>query len=74
MVRIVSSSLNAIKVASESGDLPQNVNLAVKSAIVATFLDANRVSYVAGVLGAKAMEPADIAFAARAISGFVVCR
>ncbi len=74
VVGVVSSKLNAIKVASESGDLPQNVNFAVKSAIVATFLDANRVSYAAGVAGGKAMEPADIADAARAMSGFVVCR
>ena len=74
VVGVVSAKLDAVKVAMASGDLPQNVNFAVKSAILATFLDANRVTYGVGVAGVKAMEPADIADAARAMSGFVVCR
>jgi len=74
LVGVVSAKLDAMKVASASGDLPQNVNFAVKSAVVATFLDANRVAYKTGVPGGKAMDPADIADAARAMSGFVVCR
>ena len=74
LVGVVSAKLDAVKMASASGDLPQNVNFAVKSAVVATFLDANRVTYKAGTVGGKAMDPADIADAARAMSGFVVCR
>ena len=74
VVGVVSAKLDAVKMAMASGDLPQNVNFAVKSAILATFLDANRVTYAVGVAGGKAMEPADIADAARAMSGFVVCR
>lgn len=74
LVGVVSAKLDAMKMASASGDLPQNVNFAVKSAVVATFLDANRVAYKAGAAGGKAMDPADIADAARAMSGFVVCR
>ena len=70
----VSAKLDAVTGAGASGDLPQNVNFAVKAAQVATFLDANRVAYKAGVPGGKAMDPADIADAARAMSGFVVCR
>lgn len=74
LVGVVSAKLNAFKVAVESGDLPQNVNFAVKSAILATFLDASRVIYKVAAPGAKALEPADIADQARAMSGFVVCR
>ncbi len=74
LVGVVSAKLDAVKVANASGDLPQNVNFAVKSAVVATFLDANRVAYKTGSSGGKAMDPADIADAARAMSGFVVCR
>ena len=74
LVGVVSAKLDAVKVAAASGDLPQNVNFAVKSAIVASFLDANRVTYKVGAPGGKAMDPADIADAARAMSGFVVCR
>ncbi len=73
LVGVVSAKLDAVKMAMNSGDLPQNVNFAVKSAILASFLDANRVSYKVGTAG-KAMEPADIADQARAMSGFVVCR
>ncbi len=73
LVGVVSSKLNAIKLAA-SGDLPQNVNFAVKTAILASFLDANRVAYKVGVAGGHAMEPADIADQARAMSGFVMCR
>ena len=74
LVGVVSAKLDAVKMAMASGDLPQTINFAVKSAVVATFLDANRVAYKTGTPGAKAMDPADIADAARAMSGFVVCR
>ena len=42
---VVTAKLNALKVALRAGDLPQNVNFAVKASILSTFLDANRVSY-----------------------------
>ncbi len=74
LIGVVSSKLDAVRMASNSGDLPQNVNFAVKSAIVANFLDANRVTYKVGLATGNPMEPADIADRARAMSGFVVCR
>lgn len=74
VVGVVSSRLNAIKVMLASDDLPQNVNFAVKAALLAMFLDANRVTYTTGVPAATPLAPADIADQARAVSGFVVCR
>jgi S1-C subfamily serine protease len=75
VVGVVSAKLNALKMAAEGGDLPQNVNFAVKSAILASFLDANRVTFeVAASGGQKPLEAADVADQARAISGFVVCK
>jgi S1-C subfamily serine protease len=74
LVGVVTAKLNALKVALKDGDLPQNVNFAVKSAILATFLDSNRVSFQAGSATSKSLDPADIADQAKAISGFVVCR
>ena len=74
LLGVVSAKLDAIKVALASDDLPQNVNFAVKSAMVAAFLDANRVPYKVGAPAAVAMQPADIADQARAMSGFVLCR
>jgi len=74
LVGVVSAKLDAMKVQMNDGDLPQNVNFAVKSAMVAAFLDANRIVYKVGAPGPKAMEPADIADEARAMSGFVMCK
>ncbi len=75
VVGVVSGKLNALKMAAEGGDLPQNVNFAVKSAILASILDANRVTFEAAAAGGqKPLEPADVADQARAISGFVVCK
>ena len=73
LVGFVFAKLDAIKVMLASDDLPQNVNFAVKAAMVAAFLDANRVAYKVGAPG-TALPPADIADQARAMSGFVVCR
>jgi hypothetical protein len=74
LVGVVSSKLDAMKVAMNGGDLPQNVNFAVKSTMVAAFLDSNRVTYKIGTVSDKTFQPADIADQARAVSGFVVCR
>ncbi len=75
VVGVVSAKLNALKVAENGGDLTQNVNFALNSAVLATFLRANRVTFdVASPEGQKALDPPDIADQARAISGFVVCK
>jgi serine protease Do len=74
VVGIVTSKLDALKLALKEGDLPQNVNFAVKSSILATFLDANRVNIEAESSDAKPLDPADLADLAKAISGFVVCQ
>jgi serine protease Do len=73
VVGVVALKLNALKVAAKDGDLPQNVNFAVKSAILAAFLDANRIAFESGAANQKPMEPADLADEARAMSGFVLC-
>jgi serine protease Do len=74
LVGVVSSKLNALKVAVQDGDLPQNVNFAIKAAILATFLDSNRITFQTATGVAKPLEAADLADLAKAISGFVVCR
>jgi S1-C subfamily serine protease len=45
VVGVVVSKLNALKVAKMTGDIPQNVNFAIKGTIVQGFLDANGVEY-----------------------------
>ncbi|MEO5350400.1 MAG: serine protease [Magnetococcus sp. YQC-3] len=45
VIGLVSSKLNAIKTAKITGDIPQNVNFAIKTSVVASFLDANAVKF-----------------------------
>ena len=72
VVGIVEGKLNAIKVATAIGDVPQNVNFAIKAAVMATFLDGNGVHYATGEPGA-ARSPADIAEEARRFTVPVEC-
>lgn len=73
LIGIVTSKLNAAKVMASSGDLPQNVNFAVRSSLAMGFLDANGVSYEIGTNSSPKLEPADLADRAKQASVFVVC-
>ena len=42
---VVASKLNALNVASATGDLPQNVNFAINANVLTSFLDANGIEY-----------------------------
>lgn len=72
VVGIVEGKLNAIKVASAFGDVPQNVNFAIKAAVVANFLQSNGIRYATVELRA-ARSPADIAEAAKRFTVPVEC-
>lgn len=74
LVGVVSLKLNALKVATQSGDLPQNVNFAVKASILAAFLEENSVAYQTPPSDQKPLPPADIADIAKAMSLFVTCQ
>jgi S1-C subfamily serine protease len=73
VVGIVTYKLNALKTAAASGDIPQNVNFAVKASAAATFLESNRVVAEPGA-GSAVLQPADLADHAKAMSAFVQCR
>ena len=47
---VVVSKLNALAVARITGDIPQNVNFAIKVATLASFLEAHNVAYEADTL------------------------
>jgi S1-C subfamily serine protease len=73
-VGVVSAKLNALLVmVATEGDIPQNVNFAIKSSVAATFMESNGVSFSTGALGAT-LAPADLADQAKAISTPVLCR
>lgn len=73
LVGVVSSKLNALKIAQASGDLVQNVNFALKASIVANFLDTNRIKYVAGS-AISILKSEDLADQARSMSVFILCK
>ncbi len=72
LVGVVTSKLDAIKTVATSGDIPQNVNFALKASAAASFLESNRVGFETGAAG-SAMPPADLADHAKALSAFVTC-
>jgi hypothetical protein len=74
VVGVVSAKLNALKVALLGGDLTQNVNFAVKSAMLATFLNSNSVAVQSATATDKPLDAADLADRAKEISGFVLCQ
>ena len=73
VVGIVTSKLNALRVAQATGDLPQNINFAVKVSIARLFMEAHGVKYLTRESG-KALDAADIGDAARAFTLKVECR
>ena len=73
LVGIVTSKLNALKMAQESGDLPQNVNFALKASIIASFLDINGIKYTLGS-ATSTLKPEELADQAKAMSVFILCK
>jgi hypothetical protein len=72
VVGIVVAKLNALGVASATGDIPQNVNFAIKASVAASFLDTQRVGH-AEVGSVTALSTPDIAARATALTMQVAC-
>jgi S1-C subfamily serine protease len=60
VIGVVVSKLDALKVAERLGDLPQNVNFAIRGDVVRTFLEANNVVFTASADSAR-LENTEIA-------------
>ena len=63
VVGIVSARINDLAVAEATGSLPQNINFAIKSAVIRTFLEAHQIVYKTAPSSTQ-LEPADVAEAA----------
>jgi S1-C subfamily serine protease/uncharacterized protein len=59
VVGVVSARINELAIAEVTGTLPQNINFAIKSAIIREFLDAHRVDYLTSQSVTK-IDPADV--------------
>jgi S1-C subfamily serine protease len=73
LVGMVTAKLNAIAVAGLTGDIPQNVNFALKAAVVRGFLDANSVTY-ANAATTNALSAADVGDIAKKFTVLIECR
>ncbi|MBI4195339.1 MAG: trypsin-like peptidase domain-containing protein [Betaproteobacteria bacterium] len=72
VIGVVVSKLDALKVAQRMGDLPQNVNFAIKGEIVRAFLEAQNVPFAASADATK-LENTDIASRGSAVTVRVRC-
>jgi S1-C subfamily serine protease len=59
VVGIVSSRISDLAIAEATGSLPQNINFAIKSAIIREFLEAHRIDY-ANSQSVTKLDPADV--------------
>ncbi len=73
VVGVVVSKLDAVAVASVTGDIPQNVNFAISLGTLQAFLDANGVDYQTRA-SSTAKSNADVAELARAATVQIECR
>ncbi|WP_052764011.1 S1C family serine protease [Microvirga massiliensis] len=74
LVGVVTSKLNALKTVAATGDLPQNVNFAIKASALATFLESNRVNFSTGSgTNLTRLSAPDLAEQATSISVMVRC-
>ena len=72
VVGVVVSKLNVLKVSRMTGDVAQNVNFAIKSAVVLNFLETHGVK-VELALTLKPLQPADVAERAKRFTVYVRC-
>lgn len=70
---VVVSKLNAVAVAKYTGDIPQNVNFAIKSSVLRGFLEANGIDYTNAGTSTKS-SVVKIAESAKAFTLPIFCR
>jgi hypothetical protein len=72
LVGIVTSKLDALRVARAIGDVPQNVNFALKAQLAREFLDSKLISYKTDKSTAR-LAPADVGDIARPFTVYIRC-
>lgn len=73
LIGVVVSKLNALAIALVTGDIPQNVNFAIKVATLASFLEANGIGYTPADAAARELPVTQRAERAEASSIQVAC-
>jgi S1-C subfamily serine protease len=72
LVGVVTAKLDALRVVKATGDIPQNINFAIKTGALRDFLDNSAVPYETANAGEE-MKTADIASSARTYTMLISC-
>ena len=72
LVGIVTAKLNAMRIARFTGDVPQNVNFALKAEVARTFLDSKGITYQTA-RSEQQLSPADVGDLARPFTVHIEC-
>lgn len=72
LIGIVTAKLNAVGVARVTGDIPQNVNFALKAEVARTFLDSNGIAYQMAS-SSRQLSSADVGDIARPFTVHIRC-
>ena len=72
LVGIVTAKLNALRVARFTGDIPENVNFALKAEVARTFLDSKGIKYQMA-RSDKQLSPSDVGDIARPFTVHIEC-
>jgi len=72
VVGVVTAKLDAIRVAGITGDIPQNVNFAIKAEVLRIFLGANKIDYETAE-SKDTLSPADVGERGALFTVFVEC-
>lgn len=72
IVGVVVSKLDALRTAANSGDIPQNVNFAIKGSVATSFLDGAGISYQIGATGV-ALDTPQLAELAQGFTFLIEC-
>jgi hypothetical protein len=73
IVGVVSAKLDALRMVKATGDIPQNINFAIKTGALRDFLDNSAVPYQTAEPGSSEMKTADIASTARTYTMLISC-
>ncbi len=73
LIGIVTSKLDVLRVARSIGDVPQNVNFALKAELARTFLDSNGIAYQTA-RSEQQLSPADVGEIARPFTVRIECQ
>jgi S1-C subfamily serine protease len=72
VIGVVTSKLDALEAMKASGDVPQNVNFALKASVLRLFLDSHSIPYSVADASSN-LRPAEVGDLSEQFTGIVVC-